>query len=191
VIVTEITSIHIGASLNLTTSFLAFTGTDPVAFAEWFLAAVGLVIVVTFIYVFVLNKSPPPAGVTVEKLEHQSDSQTTSGDASVILSQTHSAMLTYNFVRATELAALSATLTLGNLFRANGGDPSGMNVSDLAYLIQTKAKNAPQISQPLYQLNMLRLKAAQGQPITQAEAEWAISMANWVIQIVDSHQISF
>ena len=34
-----------------------------------------------------------------------------------------------------------------------------MNVSDMAYLVQTKATRAPDITQPIYQLNMLHLKA--------------------------------
>ncbi|HZW55594.1 MAG TPA: hypothetical protein VFF30_04835 [Nitrososphaerales archaeon] len=175
-----------------------FTGNDPVALAVWFLASIGLVIVVTFIYVFVLNKSPPPEGETVarqEKMQQElvavSSAPSTSSSLSSILSQIHSAMLASEYPKAVELCVYFSSSILGSLLRSNGGDPTNMSISDLAFLIQSKAKISPQISEPMYQLNLIRLKAAQGQPITKEEAEWAVSVANWVGQLVQTKQISF
>ncbi len=119
---------------------IAFTGTDQVALAEWFVASVGLLVIVTFLYVYVLNKSPPPEGITVAKLEQKQEqqvSETTNGLS--ILSQTHSAMLGGDYSIAVDLAYRSAAVTLSNVMRATGGSPEGMNVSDLAYLIHSKA----------------------------------------------------
>ena len=176
----------------LSLSQIAFTGTDQAALAEWFVASVVLVVIVTFLYVYVLNRSPPPEGVTVAKLEQKQDQQVSeTSNGSTILSQTHSSMLGGDYSIAVDLACRSATITLSSVLRATSGSPEGMNVSDLAYLIQSKATSCPAISESCYQLNLLRLKAAQGQRITQQEAEWAVSVASWLIQLVDDHQIEF
>jgi len=66
-----------------------------------------------------------------------------------------------------------------------------MNVSDMAYLVQTRATRAPDITQPSYQLNMLHLKAAQSQQVTSQEAEWALNSASWLSQLVATQQIEF
>ena len=175
-----------------------FTGNDPVALAIWFLASIGLVIVVTFIYIFVLNKSPPPEGETIlreerrrEELFSAGEAPSTSTSLSPILSQIHSAMLASEYSRVVELCVHFSSSVMGSLLRANGGDPTNMSVSDLAYLIQSRAKSSPQISEPMYQLNDLRLRAARGNPVTREEAEWAISVASWLGQAVEAKQISF
>ena len=43
-------------------------GNDPLALVEWFVASFALIIAVTLVYIFVLNKSPPPEGLTEAKL---------------------------------------------------------------------------------------------------------------------------
>ena len=169
-------------------SQLAFTGTDQAALAEWFVVTIAIVVVVTLLYVLVLNKAPPPPGVTVAKLEQQ-QATTEAPDGSAILSQAHSALLGGDYANALYIACRSVSATLGGLLRNRGIRSEGMNVADLAYLVQSKASSAPLISEPCYHLNSLRLKAAQGQPITQQEAEWAVSIASWMIQAVQNQQI--
>jgi len=154
---------------------LAFTGTNQSELVEWFVASVGLIVIVTLIYVFVLDRSPPPEGITEAKLEQQLSE---TADGSAMLLQTHTAILGGDYALAVDLACRSATVTLGNVLGMTGGN-SGMNAADLAYLVQTKAKSCPPISESCYQLNLLHLKVAQGQKITQQEAEWAVSVANW------------
>ena len=56
-----------------------------------------------------------------------------------------------------------------------------MNVSDLAYVIQTKSPGSPDITQPAYQFNLLHLKVERGESVTLGEADWSISTANLVL----------
>ncbi|MHB8568413.1 MAG: hypothetical protein ACYC7D_15600 [Nitrososphaerales archaeon] len=167
-----------------------FSGTGALEIGEWFLLSVALVVVVTLLYTYVLNKSPPPQGLTVEKLEVKSHAVQTR-EAGELLESSRQALIQSDYARVVDLAVRSATVSLANVMRSVGGDPSDMNISDLGYLIQTKAKTSPQISQPAYQLNTLRLKAVQGQPVTKEEAEWAASIASWLLQAVETRLIVF
>ena len=56
--------------------------------AEWFVASVALLLVVTLIYIFVLNKSPPPEGITQSRTE----SSSVLGDPAPIISAAQDAL---------------------------------------------------------------------------------------------------
>ncbi|MHB1868891.1 MAG: hypothetical protein ACYCPP_08095, partial [Nitrososphaerales archaeon] len=94
-------------------------------------------------------------------------------------------------IKAVELSVKAVGVTLATLLSATGVDLGNMNASDMAYLVQTRATRSPDITQPIYQLNLLHLKAAQSQQITIQEAEWAINTANWLSQLVTAQHISF
>jgi hypothetical protein len=164
------------------------TGTSPTYLVEWFLASIALVIVVTLVYVFVLNKSPPPEGLTEAKLESQNQVHE-SIDVSPLLQQAQVAISNSNFKNAVELSVQAASTTLSRNLAAKGGNPANMNVSDLAYVIQSKSPGSPDITQPAYQLNLLHLKVERGEAITQQEAEWSISTANWFSGLAVNSQI--
>jgi len=164
------------------------TGTSPTYLIEWFLASIALVIVVTLVYVFVLNKSPPPEGLTEAKLESQNQANE-SIDVSPLLQQAQIAISNSNFKNAIELSVQAVSTTLSRNLIAKGGNPANMNVSDLAYVIQGKSPGSPDITQPAYQLNLLHLKVERGETITQQEAEWSISTANWFSGLVVNSQI--
>ena len=102
------------------------------------MATVALLVIVTLIYVYVLDRSPPPEGITEAKLEQQIS---VTADSSTILLQTHSAILGGDYALAVDLACRSAMATLSKVLGMAGGNPEGMNASDLAYLVQTKAKS--------------------------------------------------
>jgi hypothetical protein len=55
--------------------------------------------------------------------------------------------------------------------------------------VQTKASASPDITQHCYQLNLLHLKAAQGQQISVQEAQWAVSTASWLSNLEKNGQI--
>jgi hypothetical protein len=153
-------------------------GNGYVDLTEWFIASVALVVVVTLLYVFVLNKSPPPEGLTEAKLEMQGQ-QDQSVDVSSILSEATSALANSNLKKAVELSVKATSQILSRILTKRGADPSNMNCSDMAYIIQTKSPGSPDLTQPAYQLNLLHLKVERGEPITQQEADWSISTARW------------
>ncbi len=163
-------------------------GNDPLALVEWFVASLALIIVVTLVYVFVLNKSPPPEGTTEAKLE-QIESVSSGGDASLPLTEAGSALNAGDHNRAVELAVKATALTLGNILRTKNVDHPDMNISDMAYLVQSKSQGSIDITQPVYQLNLLHLKIAQSQPVSPQEAEWAVHTARWVTQLAMNSQI--
>ncbi len=166
-------------------SYLQF-GNNPVALAEWFVASAALILLVTMVYIFILNKSPPPETMTQMKLETLS----LSSDPAPILTSAQDALKTGDTKKTIEQAVKAVRTLLANLLRGTGADLQNMNVSDMAYLVQTKATRAPDITQPIYQLNLLNLKAAQSQPINLQEAEWSVNTANWLSQLISAQQIS-
>lgn len=170
---------------------LAASGFNTTAVAEWFVASVAIVFVVTLMYKYVLSGSPPPEGATVEKVEEMKHAPVSILDANRSIEQASQAIAGQDYITAINLAVHATTETLRNLLISVGGDPSDMNASDLSYLIETRAKTGPKIAPSCYQLNSLRLKALQGQPLTKEEAEWAVSTAQWLKGIVDSKTISF
>jgi hypothetical protein len=163
---------------------------DPVALGEWFLLSVALVVVVTAIYVFVLNKTPEPAGPTVAKLEQPQIATLRTMDPHQALEQAAQTLQAGDIKNAVESSVRAVSFTLGNLLLASGTqDISAMSISDMAYLVQTRAKSAPQIAQPVYQLNTLRLKSVQTQVVSQQEAAWAVSFAHWLVNQVETGQV--
>ncbi len=175
--------------MNLLFPFLQF-GNAPAALAEWFIASVVLVAIVTLIYVSVLARSPPPEGATVAKLEKEQGRAVESLDPHPYVLEADQALKSNNLGAAVESSAKAISISLtGVLSNQFGSSAPTMGISDAAYLVQTKARNAPQIAQPVYQLNTLRLQALQGQPISGEQASWAVSLARWIVQAVDSGQI--
>jgi len=161
------------------------SGNDPVALIEWFVASVSIIVVVTLLYVFVLGKSPPPEGLTEARLEMQTE-QNKMVDSSSILTEAQSALTSGDLRKTVELSVKATSLILSRILSSKGVDPSEMNVSDMAYIVQTKSPGSADITQPIYQLNLLHLKAAKGEPITAQEAEWSINTAAWVSQITSN-----
>ena len=173
--------------LQFFTNYLQL-GDNPLSLAEWFIASVALVIVVTLIYVFVLNKSPPPEGLTEAKLELLSNGAD-EVDSSANLEEAKGALAKGDTNRAVELAVKTVHATLSGILRSKRIDHVDMNISDMAYLVQAKSTGSPDITQPVYQLNLLRLKVAQTQPISAQEAEWAVNTASWLSQLAMTSQI--
>jgi hypothetical protein len=163
------------------------TGNDPVALAEWFVASVAIIIVVTLVYVFVLGKSPSPEGLTEAKLEMQSE-QNNMIYTSSILADARSALSRGDNRKAVELSVRATSLTLSRILRSRGVDSSSMNISDMAYIIQTRSPGTADITQPIYQLNLLHLKAVKGESITLQEAEWSMNTAAWASQLTANLQ---
>ncbi len=165
---------------------------DPVALTEWFLFSVAIVVIVTLVYVYVLNRTPVPQGLTVAKIEQaQADSQQKL-DPHTSLQQASQTLQSGDLKGAVESSVRAVSIALSNLLVSSGTpDLSAMSISDMAYLVQTKAKSAPQIAQPVYQLNTLRLKAVQNQPVDQQEAAWAVSLANWLVNQTETEQVKF
>ncbi len=166
-------------------SYLQF-GNNLVNLVEWFIASIAFIVVVTLIYVFVLNKSPPPEGFTQAKLEISS----VSTDQGSNISAARDALKNADYRKAVELSVKAVRGSLAMLLSGSGVNLSSLNVSDMAFLVQSKAKS-PDITQPIYQLNMLNLKAAQSQSITIQEAEWAVNTSDWLAQLVSTQQIRF
>ena len=161
------------------------SGNNLNALLEWFVASVALIAAVTFFYVFVLNRSPSPEELTQAKLESIASTR----DVSQILSSAQDALGSGDTNRAVELSVKVVSISMENVLRRTGINLEEMNVSDMAYLAQTRASSSPDIAQHAYQLNLLLLKAAQSQRVTQQEAEWATSTAGWISQLVLSGQI--
>ena len=173
--------------IQIISAFLQ-TVTDALDFVEWFVASSALVIVVTLIYVFVLGRSPPPEGLTEAKFEMQNQ-KIESIDVSAIISEAHAALTNSDFKKAIELSVKATISTLSRILTSRGLDPSHMNISDMAYIIQSKSPGMPDITQPAYQLNLLHLKIEKEESVTQPEASWAISTANWFSQLEAGSQI--
>ena len=164
------------------------TGTDALDLVEWFVASSALVIVVTLIYVFVLGRAPPPEGLTEAKLEMQNQ-KIESTDVVAIISEANTALANSDFKKSVELSVKATSTTLSRVLTLKGGDPSNMNISDMAYIIQSKSPGMPDITQPAYQLNQLHLKIEKGELVAPQEASWAISTATWFSQVEASSQI--
>jgi hypothetical protein len=162
-------------------------GNNLIDLFEWFVASVAVLLAVTLIYVFVLNKSPPPEGLTQAKLE----SYAMMSDPTPIISSAQDALKNSDYTKAVDLAVKAVHTSLVPLLKGTKEHISDMNVSDLAYLVQSKAAKSPDITQPIYQLNLLHLKAAQSQVISIQEAEWAVNTAGWLAQLVVANQIVF
>jgi hypothetical protein len=175
---------------------------DPIALLEWFAASVVLVIVVTLVYVYVLNKSPPPQGETVSKMERSTRSTQLVLDPDALLLKADAAVKSSKFAEAVEFSARAVGLCLTQIIQRNfakeqvgGSRPqlvtSGMGIADLAYLVQTRAKSAPRFAETVYELNNLRLKAARNQTIDLQQAIWAFSVASSFCQLAQSDKIKF
>jgi hypothetical protein len=161
------------------------SGNNLDSLLEWFVASASILLVVTLLYVFVLSRSPPPEGPTVARIEASAESR----DVTSILSSAERALSGGDTRKAVELSVKAVAVSLGNALAKTGIVLEDMNVSDMAYLAQTKATSSPDISQHAYQLNLLHLKAVQSQQVSPQEAQWAISTASWLSQLVASGQI--
>lgn len=160
-------------------------GTTASSLIVWFVASAALISIVTLIYVYVLGKSPPPEKLTEMKLEtHQSSNQLPD-----LLLSSENALSSADFRTSIDISIKATVLTLATLLGRTGANLANMNVSDLAYLVQSEFPQLPDITQHVYNLNLLHLKAAQGQLLTTQEAEWALSTANWLVQLTRAGQI--
>jgi hypothetical protein len=165
---------------------------DPVALGEWFVASVALVVVVTLVYIFVLNRRAPPAEVTSATAQQVTQPQVASApaDPSTSLTMAQQALQSGDNVRAVEYSVQTVESLLEGVARGSGAEPKYMNITDLAYLIQARSpSSSPQFAPSVYQLNSLRLKALQGQVVTQQEASWAVQLAAWVGQLTSSGRV--
>ena len=169
------------------TYLLASTG--AAFLSMWFLASVGLVLAVTAVYVFVLNKSPPPEVETVAKIDSASEIALSSGP-DTMLNEAQTALNNGDVVSAVEISVRVVSLVLGNILKVSDKIPESMNISDMAYLVQTKTMSSTDISQPIYQLNLLRLKVLQGGQASAQEADWAVRTASWLVQLAGSNKIA-
>jgi hypothetical protein len=162
---------------------------NPFALGEWFLFSVALVLVVTLVYLLVLHRSPPPEGLTMSKLEESNSLQTRAG-ALQPLAQAESFLAANNINGAVQSSVITVSVALKSLLGSQvGTEGDTLGISDAAYLVQSKAASAPQIVQSVYQLNNLNLQTLRGQPVSQAEAAWAVSFAKWLVQAIESNQI--
>ena len=169
--------------------YLLQTGNNPVALAEWFVASIALIIVVTLVYIFVLNRSPPPEGVTQAKVESSHDI-VTQPDAGALLLEAQNSLKVGNTNATLELSVRAASAMLGSVLSSMGINSSNMNITDMAYLVQGRSPASPDITQPLYQLNLLRLRSAQSQPMSPQEAEWSVNVVTWLSQLIANRQIA-
>lgn len=169
-------------------NYLLQTGNNPLALIEWFVASIALIVVVTLVYIFVLNKSPPPEGITQAKVESNLE-LAQQPDATSLMLEAQTSLKAGNNVQTLDLSVKATVAMLNTILAGMGVNSSNMNISDMAYLIQSKSLGSPDITQPLYQLNMLRLKSAQSQPISPQEAEWSLNIAIWLSQLISSGKI--
>lgn len=163
-------------------------GTSAVYLAMWFIASLALVAAVTAIYIFVLNKSPSPEFLTVAKIEASREASMETGPEA-LLNEAKNALSRGDITSSIEFSVKAANMMLSNVLKSSGTVPESMSISDMAYLVQTKSKSSTDISQPIYQLNLLRLKVLQGQQATTQEADWAVRTVEWLIQLASSNQI--
>ena len=175
--------------LNFSSTTLQFSN-DTVSLIEWFLLAVALLVVVTLIYVFVLSKSPPPEGITVAKLEQSEDENMKLTDPQPLLDQAQQNLQSNNLTGAVESSVQAVGLVLQQMLQIPTTEKNNLSISDMAYLAESKMKNAPQFFSSTYQLNTLRLRSLQGQPLSQQEAGWAVSFASWFINTLAPHSSS-
>lgn len=161
-------------------------GTSISSLLYWFVASVALVIAVTLVYVFILGKSPPPETTTQTKVEQNQRLEETSS----VLTSANAALNSADYKRTIELSAKVVAISLSGLLVKTGLNLANMNISDMAYLVQTKAPQSQDITQHVYNLNLLHLRAAQGQQITSHEAEWAVSTASWLVRITQTGQVT-
>jgi hypothetical protein len=165
---------------------------DPVAFLEWFAATVVIVILVTLLYHYVLGRSPPPEGGKVIRTENSNETFQVSTNGFALIQRADSALKSNDLSEAIEYSAEAVSTCLADLVKRKMGQAyPGMGASDLAYLVQAKAKSAPQLAEAVNQINNLRLKVAQNQPIDFQQASWAVSFAIWLNQIVIGDLIKF
>ncbi len=125
------------------------TGIDALDLIEWFVASAALVIVVTLIYIFVLGRAPPPEGLTEAKSEMQNQ-KIESVDVTAIISEARMALANSDLKKTVELSVKATISTLSRILTMKGVDPSHMNISDMAYIIQSKSPGMPDITQPAY-----------------------------------------
>lgn len=163
---------------------------DPLALVEWLVASVVLVVVVTLIYKYVLGNSPPPESLTVAKLEQEAKSTLEQSEPNQLLNRAETELRNNNLSGAVEGSIEVVRQSLTQLLRKSKVrvEPN-MGVNDLAYLVQSREVSGPQIADPISQLNNLRLKIAQDQPIDSQQASWAVSFSAWLIQAVQGDHI--
>ena len=153
--------------------------------SEWFVASAALVMLVTLVYFYILGKSPAPEKMTQAKLEgYQGTLETPNLIVSI-----EDAIKSGDFKTSIELSTRAAALMLANLLVKSGANLAIMNISDLAYLVQSRSPQSPDITQHLYNLNLLHLKAAQSEMVSKDEAEWALSTLRWLQQLSETGQI--
>lgn len=166
-------------------TFILQSGNNALDLAEWFLMSVGLVVAVTLVYVFILNKSPPPPTITVAKVEEAATQSESLADVQVAFQKTDQALQAHDYKSVIEDSAEAVSIVLRRAARSMlGRDLEGAGIADLAYIIQSKSKTPINIAEPTYQLNNLRLRAIQGQPIQEQEASWAASLSKWLMQML-------
>lgn len=170
-------------------NYLLQTGNNLIALSEWFVASVALIVVVTLVYKYILNKSPPPEGITQYKVESNIDT-TTQSDASTTLLEAQNLLKAGNYAETVESAVKAVSEMLASALSSLGAKSANMNISDMAYLIQSRSPGSVDITQPLYQLNLLRLRSAQSQPISPQEAEWTVNVAIWLSQLISTKRIA-
>ncbi len=170
--------------------YLLQTGNNLLALSEWFAASVALIIVVTLAYKYILNKSPPPEGITQYKVESSIES-TSLPDPTALLLEAQNHLKSSNYTETVESAVKAVSEMLASALSSLGVKSANMNISDMAYLIQSRSPGSPDITQPIYQLNLLRLRSAQSQPISPQEAEWTINIAIWLSQLISTRKIAF
>lgn len=159
---------------------------------EWLIASIVLVVVVTLVYVYVLNRSPPPEGRTVAKQEEADLAARASLDPNPVLTLAGNDLRTNDLKAAIENSAAAILLCLSGEMGKVVGQPSrGMGMSDIAYILQSRARSGPQFAEPVYQLSNLRLRVAQNQVVSQDEASWAVSFASWLVNAFQNDQVKF
>lgn len=160
------------------------------ALLEWFGFSVGLVVVVTLIYLFVLRKSPPPEGVTMAKLGQPNNVVLSQASAYDMLTQAESYLAANNLKGAVECSAMAVASALKSLLAPQlGAETESLGIADAAFIVQSKGSTTADIVQPIYQLNNLRLQTVRGQTVSQAEAAWAVNFAKWLFQAIRSNVI--
>lgn len=152
---------------------------------EWFAASTALVILVTLVYFYILGRSPPPEKITQAKFEGYQSSL----EVPNLLVSIEDTIKSGDFKTSIDLSTRAAALTLVNLLAKSGANLAIMNISDLAYLVQSRSPQSPDITQHLYNLNLLHLKVAQSQLVTKEEAEWALSTVRWLQQLSETGHI--
>ena len=151
----------------------------------WFVLSAVLILVVALIYVYVLSKSHPPEKLTEMKRE----AFHSSADVPSLLTYAESALRSGDFRTSIDFAIKASALTLIMFLDNTETNLANLNVSDLAYLVQSRYPQLPDITQHVYNLNLLRLKSVQGHLLTSQEVEWALSTVNWLIQLTEKGQI--